>query len=60
MATYDFTLDAEEFKKQRLLVLEMAVKDTANADLWDGLMGLLDAIGDQAHDNSGLDVLLTE
>lgn len=48
------------FAQQRLLVLQLI--DRVDSDyeraLLEGLMGLLDQIADQAHDNYGIDCLI--
>jgi len=68
-ASYTLDVDGPLLRKQRALLLK--VQDVAHrgasyapqADervLWEGIVGLLDEIADQAHDRYGIDCLLEE
>jgi hypothetical protein len=60
--TYTLSLDGGEFKKQRSWLMHKAfdpLLSDAEKELVEGLLGLTDEIADQAHDNYGIDCLLT-
>ena len=66
---YELSLDGELFRSQRELLLRIAdlarrqqPYEPAPGDdrLLEGLLGLTDAIADQAHDRHGIDCLLSD
>jgi len=67
MRRYDLNLDGPAFRAQRKLLMKIAdlvhrnrPYEPAPGDerLLEGLLGLTDAIADQAHDRHGIDCLL--
>jgi len=55
-------IDAEEFKKQRQCLMDLMESDLPDEqlDLIEGLINLTDHIADVAHDEFGMDTLLTD
>jgi hypothetical protein len=62
MATlpYDLNIDGPLLRRQRGWLLGIAPRSDDEINLREGLLNLLDAIADQAHDKYGIDCLLEE
>lgn len=64
---YELSIDGPLFRAQRELLLKVAdlarrgqsyAPAPGDEGLWEGLLGLTDAVADQAHDRYGIDCLL--